>query len=169
MDVKGNIKFEVGLREPCVIDHSIKAARTIILHPYRNEPLLSAYGVRVIDIKEAIAEKLRAALTRRTPAIRDFYDLQYASGFLEIDFTDSELIELLRYKLTIPGNELLDFSTQRVRDLENQLDAELRPVLRSVDYDRFNLDQVLDIVTGVEEMLDSTNSRAGNRLQRGSK
>jgi len=158
LDVNGNIKFEVGLREHCVIDHSIKAARAIILHPYRNEPLLITYGVRVIDIKEAIAEKLRAALTRRTPAIRDFYDLQYASSFLEIDFTDSELIELLRYKLTIPGNELIEFSTQRVPDLKNQLDAELRPVLHSVDYDRFNLDQVLDIVIGVEEMLDSTNS-----------
>ena len=41
-----------------------------------------------MNIKEAFAEKVRAALTRRDPAIRDFYDLHLAMKSEKIDFFD---------------------------------------------------------------------------------
>jgi len=41
------------------------------------ENIFDTHYINCIDLKESTAEKLRAALTRRTPAIRDFFDIWY--------------------------------------------------------------------------------------------
>ena len=40
--------------------------------------MVAPISVRSIDKIEALAEKFRAALSRREPAIRDFFDIDYA-------------------------------------------------------------------------------------------
>ena len=86
---------------------------------------------------EAYAEKTRAALTRREPAVRDFYDFDYAVqvGYLQPEAAD--FVALVRQKLAILGNEGIDVSDTRREQLVRQLEAELRPVLRPADFKAF--------------------------------
>jgi|WetSurMetagenome_2_1015567.scaffolds.fasta_scaffold225288_2 pimeloyl-ACP methyl ester carboxylesterase len=53
---------------------------------------------------EAFTEKFRAALTCRDVAIRDFYDIDYASRKLDLHIDDGELIRLVKQKLSVPPN-----------------------------------------------------------------
>ncbi len=72
------IKIEIGIREPLLLSSVTGEARTIVVNPFSGQPLLPVFTVQAMDMKEAYAEKVRAALTRRKPAIRDFFDLFYA-------------------------------------------------------------------------------------------
>ena len=53
---------------------------------------------------EAYAEKFRAAMTRREPAIRDFFDLAYAVRDMALNTQDAEFISMVATKLAVPGN-----------------------------------------------------------------
>jgi len=72
------IKIEVGLREPVLTPEVQAGAQTLLLNPLVNAPMVPAVQVSCLSREEAMAEKLRAALTRRDVAIRDFYDMDYA-------------------------------------------------------------------------------------------
>jgi predicted nucleotidyltransferase component of viral defense system len=72
------IKVEVSLREPLLAPVIDGAARTMLQNPLTNSPLVMPITVRCIEKIEALAEKFRAALSRREPAIRDFFDIDYA-------------------------------------------------------------------------------------------
>jgi len=97
-------------------------------------------------MKEAIAEKLRAALTRVEPAIRDFFDIDYLATRNKMDLNDQHLSELLAEKLKVPGNPPIDMSPARKEKLKTQINTELKPVLRPEDFESFELDRALDIV-----------------------
>ncbi|MBA3572033.1 MAG: nucleotidyl transferase AbiEii/AbiGii toxin family protein [Pyrinomonadaceae bacterium] len=103
--------------------------------------------MRCISEIEAFAEKFRAALSRRQVAIRDFYDLDYGIRKLLLRPEDAQMVELLRQKLAIPGNEPLDTSEQRLAELRQQVEAQLRPVLRESDFREFDLERAFRIVT----------------------
>src|SRR5690606_21503223 len=90
--------------------------------------------------EEAYAEKIRAALSRKTPAIRDLFDIDYAIREAKIFPNSKYLHALARRKLAIPGNGAIDLSGTRRTALRNQLETDLRPVLRPQDYDEFNFD-----------------------------
>ena len=72
------IKVEVSLREPLLLTPRQGVAQTILQNPLTNHAMVAPIAVRSIDANEAWAEKFRAALSRREPAIRDFYDVDYA-------------------------------------------------------------------------------------------
>ena len=78
-------------------------ARTLLIDPFRQAAAVAPLEVPVLSYRETYAEKLRAALTRREPAIRDFYDIDHGvrSGRLKTD--DRRLIDLVRRKLAVPG------------------------------------------------------------------
>jgi predicted nucleotidyltransferase component of viral defense system len=147
------IKLEVGIREPLISPPVYTSARTIAVNPFSGEPLLSSFTVRAMAIREAYAEKLRAALTRREPAIRDFFDLFYAVREVKLDFNNTEFINTLMAKLQVPGNEPVDVSAERKRELDRQLEGQLRPVLRPADFVRFNLDEAFELVRKVAETI----------------
>jgi predicted nucleotidyltransferase component of viral defense system len=140
------IKIEVGLREPLLMAAQTNLANAILLNPVSDRPLLNPVSLNCISEKEAFAEKFRAALTRRDVAIRDFYDIEYASRKLGINRGDRELIKLIGQKLSIPGNLPPDVSQQRLNILRQQLEAQLRPVLREKDYSIFDLERAIVIV-----------------------
>jgi predicted nucleotidyltransferase component of viral defense system len=135
------IKIEVSLREPLLTLVSDGAARTVLRSPFTNSPMVAPIAVRCIDKIEALAEKFRAALSRREPAIRDFFDIDYAvrKGGLRPDETD--FIDQVEQKLAISGNDPVDVSEQRLAALSRQVESELRPVLREQDYVEFDLDR----------------------------
>jgi hypothetical protein len=51
--------------------------------------------------------------------------------------------------LDVPGNGAIDVSDTRLQALRQQLDAQLKPVLRSRDFSRFALDRAFDVVRAV--------------------
>lgn len=140
------IKIEVGLREQSLMPAVQMKARTLLLNPFTRKPLVPDIQLATLSMKEAMAEKLRAALTRREPAIRDFFDIYYLVSRKKLDLKDMHLVELLAEKLKVPGNSPIDVSPVRKEKLKAQIKTELKPVLRPVDFERFNLDNAFEIV-----------------------
>ena len=139
------IKVEVSLREPLLAPAIDAPAQTILRNPLTNRPMVMPLPVRSIDKTEALAEKFRAALSRREPAIRDFFDIDYAvrKGGFRPD--NAEFIDQVGQKLAIPGNDPVDVSKTRLDALRRQVEPELRPVLRDQDFAEFNLDHAFEI------------------------
>lgn len=140
------IKVEVGIREPLLLPAESRTARTIVMNPFSGRPLLPPFTVCAMTMREGYAEKCRAALTRKEPAIRDFYDLFYAVRETKLDPQDPDLLGLVREKLIVPGNPPVDISARRKRELEPQLEGQLKPVLRPTDFVKFNLDEAFELV-----------------------
>lgn len=149
------IKVEIALREPLLTASIVGAAHTIIRNPVSGAPMIPVISVPSISQAEAMAEKLRAALSRREVAIRDFYDVDYAVRHLGVNPKKQGLIDLVRQKLAVSGNELVDVSADRMTALRSQLTTQLRPVLRSRDFDTFDLDRAIAIVTAVAASLET--------------
>jgi len=140
------IKIEVGLREPLLKPANRAEARTLILDPITGAPLVPPFPLRCLSLEEAMAEKLRAALSRREAAIRDFYDVDYAVRRLGLRAQDPELTGLVRKKLGVPGNDPVDVSAARLAVLRRQIDAQLKPVLRDRDLAEFDLERAFAAV-----------------------
>lgn len=147
----GTIKIEVGLREPLLTPAANQPAKTILIDPISHEPMVPPITVRCISKMEAFAEKFRAALTRREPAIRDFYDIDYSVRKLALDPRDEKMVQLVRQKLDVPGNDAVDVSNQRLAALRQQVEPELKPVLREIDFQEFELERAFRIVAELAE------------------
>jgi predicted nucleotidyltransferase component of viral defense system len=143
---EGAISIEISLREPLLTPAVTGAAQTILLDPVSRESFVPAVSVPCISKSEAIAEKFRAALTRRDAAIRDFYDLDYAVRKHDARTEDLELIRLVKQKLAVPGNEPVNMGPDRLAELRRQLDTRLKPVLRERDFSEFDLDRAYEMV-----------------------
>lgn len=140
------IKIEVALREPLLLDPLNDLAQTILLDPVSRKPLLKPLEVRCIAKMEAFAEKFRAALSRREVAVRDFFDLDYAVRRLGLQSGNPELVDLVRRKLSVPGNEPVDVSATRLAALRQQVGPQLQPVLRAEDFAEFDLERAFQTV-----------------------
>ncbi|MBP7529552.1 MAG: nucleotidyl transferase AbiEii/AbiGii toxin family protein [Syntrophorhabdaceae bacterium] len=151
------IKFEVGLREPLLDNPAQGMAKTILLHPVRKIPLLRSIRIPCMSLREAMAEKFRAALTRREVAIRDFYDIDYLVRSTDFDFLDDDFVNLIKAKLALPGDGSPDVSDVRFAGLESQLGSQLKPVLRSGDFEQFDLKRILAIIKNVAGALGQPN------------
>jgi len=145
------IKIEIGLRELLLTPAFDGAARTALLDPVSGRPMVPPVALRCISRMEAFAEKFRAALSRREVAIRDFYDIDYALRRLDLQPQDPALVELVRLKLAMPGNEPADVSEARLAALRRQLDAQLKPVLRDRDFAEFDLERAFRTVGQMAE------------------
>lgn len=147
------IKIEIGLREPLLTPVFDGAAKTALLDPVSGQPMVPPLAVPCISRMEAFAEKFRAALSRREVAIRDFYDIDYAVRRLDLQARDPALIELVRQKLAVPGNEPADASEARLAILRRQLDSRLKPVLRGADFTEFDLERAFQTVAQMAEKI----------------
>jgi predicted nucleotidyltransferase component of viral defense system len=149
------VKIEVGLREPLLTPVFNGMARTLLLDPISGRPMTPTVPLPCISQKEAMAEKLRAALSRREVAIRDFYDIDYAIRRLDLHPLEPSLIELVRQKLAVPGNDPVDISAARLAALRQQLDSQLKPVLRKEDFAEFDLESAFRMVADVAARVGS--------------
>jgi len=153
-DEAARIKLEVGLREKPLMPPVQMKARTLLLNPFTRKSLVPDIDLTTLSMKEAIAEKIRAALTRLEPAIRDFFDIDYLVSQHQLDLTDHHLFALLTEKLKVPGNLPIDLSSTRKEKLKTQINTELKPVLRPVDFESFDLDRTFDIVARMSHLLE---------------
>jgi predicted nucleotidyltransferase component of viral defense system len=148
-----HILIEVSLREPLLLPAMPMPAKTLLLDPITDQALAPNVEMDCILMLEAMAEKLRATLSRREVAIRDFYDLDYAVQRLNLDPTDERLAGLLREKLAVPGNAAACVCPERFAPLRRQLHTRLRPVLREEDFVAFDLDRAIQLVVAIAETL----------------
>ncbi len=153
------VKVEVGLREPLLSPVYSGMARTLLLNPISGQPMVKAISVPCLSLEEAMAEKLRAALSRREVAIRDFYDIDYAIRRFSLDIQDPALLALVRGKLSVYGNKPVDVSGSRLAALRQQLSSRLKPVMRAQDMEAFDLEAVFQKVAAVASSLANTNLR----------
>jgi predicted nucleotidyltransferase component of viral defense system len=140
------IKIEISLREPVLLPSQILLARTLLQDPYSNQPAFPEVKVRALSLREAYAEKVRAALTRRDPAIRDFFDIDNAVERGVFDCRDQAILDLVAEKLSVAGNDAVDTSDRKIEILVAQIAPQLRPVLRPADYERFDLQRVIALL-----------------------
>jgi predicted nucleotidyltransferase component of viral defense system len=151
--VDETIKVEIALREPLLVEPINAGAATLLLDPFDEHPLAPAILTTAMALLEALAEKFRAALSRREPAIRDFFDLDWAVRSGLVDPADAALPSLVQSKLAVPGNAQADVSAERLVAVRRQLDADLRPVLRPADFAAFDLDRTFALVSDMAARL----------------
>ena len=142
---KETIKIEISLREPLITPAVNGEAQTLLRNPITNKPLVSPISLPCIAKTEALAEKFRAALSRREPAVRDFYDIDRAVRKSGLQPESTAFVEQVRQKLAVPGNDPVDVSEQRLAALRQQVEPQLRSVLREEDFSEFDLDRAFDI------------------------
>jgi len=149
IDKQESIKIEIGIREPILLPSMIRETRTIVVNPFSGGPLLPVFTVQAMELKEAYAEKVRAALTRREPAIRDLFDLFNAVHKMNLDLDASDFLIMVKKKLEIPGNTPVDISVEYKQELVRQLEGQLRPVLRPADFESFDMDKAFEIIVRI--------------------
>ena len=153
IEKKEKIKIEVGIREPLLRPPEFRLASTIAMNPFSGQPLLPPFKVGAMTLQEAYAEKTRAAITRKKPAIRDFFDLFHAVRKKGLNTQGPDFLGMVKAKMDVPGNEPFDLSEGRKQELSRQLEGQLKPVLRPSDFDGFNLNEALELVRNITEAL----------------
>jgi predicted nucleotidyltransferase component of viral defense system len=144
-----SIKIEISLREPLLLPHFAGEAKTLLLDPASGNRLIPLKNVRCIARTEAFAEKFRAALSRRGAAVRNFFDLDYAVRTLGLYPDDANLIKLVRQKMSITKTDRIDVSDTRLSALRQQVEPQLRSVLRAEEFAAFDLQRSIDLVVGM--------------------
>ncbi len=147
------IKIEVGLREPLLMPVANHPAETILLDPISRRPMVAPVSPPCISKVEAFAEKFRAALSRREVAIRDFYDIDYAVRKLGLHPQGEAMVRLVSRKLDVSGHAPVDVSGERLTALRQQLDPQLRPVLREGDFHEFDVERAFRAVVEMAKRL----------------
>lgn len=149
------IRIEVGLRETTATPLHQGGVRTLLLNPLSRQELIAPFLVPCLSYPEAMAEKLRAALCRRDPAIRDFFDVDHAVQYGGFDPLASDSMDLLRIKLSVPRAGAVNITRERLVQLERQVEPELRPFLRPPAFAQFDLARAFETVCTVATELGS--------------
>ena len=145
-----NIKLEVSLRQTPIEKPVHNAITHFYKDPFTGEDLIPKNKILSLTYNEAIAEKLKAAITRKEVAIRDYYDLWFISE-AKFDFKDRHFLSIFKkkleeekYRANYSNNFGLD--QKSIELLHRQISTELIPVIRigeSFDlnkvFERFNV------------------------------
>ncbi len=122
------IKIDISLKWRLSLPQRPGKIQSVFIDSVYEESLFSQeHTIACIDIRESLAEKMRAALTRREPAIRDFFDIWYARSLWGFDFSDPVFLSILREKIQEMNYA---YTLEENRDLLiRQIKTDLRPVL----------------------------------------
>ena len=139
---KNTIKIEFGVEK--IWERESLKAKTLLVDPIAQKPIIPDFLITGLSLKEAYSEKIRAALSREKPAVRDIFDIHYAlkkhligtKGLVKIH----EINPMVKYKLKVL-NRKIDLSSHRKKELLSQLQTDLKPVLRQKDFEDFNFEQ----------------------------
>lgn len=158
LNKKESIKLEIGLRFNPILPAVTKKVNHKFLHPFTKEPLFDARSVNCLALKELIAEKLRAAATRKIIAGRDFYDVGYLLK-KRFNFKDEELLSLFKKKLEEDGfsSDLKEYrvnlgrTDKEIEEMKARVEDELFPVLTIDEQKKFDMQKVLDSLKLAQE------------------
>ena len=156
---KSTIKIEFGIQEKIWERESFRA-KTLLMDSITQKPVLSDFRVTGLSLKEAYSEKIRAALSRRKPAIRDIFDIYYAlktsfinerRGLIKIH----DISPMVKYKLKTL-NRTIDLSDERKKDFLSQLQTDLKPVLRQKDFEDFDFEKAWSWLKNLEQEISKS-------------
>jgi hypothetical protein len=141
------IKIDISLKKNLKLSPVKRQIHTIFVDKILEEPIFGEHFINCIDLVEAVAEKIRAGLTRTYPAIRDFFDIWFIKKNAEIDFTSTELKALVNTKLA-DVNYAYTISEENFSLLEKQIITDLKPVLSKewLHFSKDDLREVYDLV-----------------------
>lgn len=139
-----NLKLEISLRQIPIE----KPVHNVITHfykdPFTGEDLIPKSKILSLTYNEAVAEKLKAAITRKEVAIRDYYDLWFIAE-AKFDFKNKHFLSVFKRKLE-EEKYRADYShnfgldNKSIELLRSQISTELIPVIRIGE--TFDLDKV---------------------------
>ncbi|MCL5730441.1 MAG: nucleotidyl transferase AbiEii/AbiGii toxin family protein [Candidatus Pacearchaeota archaeon] len=129
-----NVKIEISLRQPPIDKLVYNLVKHFYKDPFTNKDLIPSNKILSLSLKEAVAEKLKAALTRRNLAIRDYYDLWHIAE-TKFDFQDAHFVSLFKKKLKNEGytgdySKNFGLREESMSLLRHQIATELMPVIR---------------------------------------
>jgi len=113
--------------------------KDIFTHPLTGERLFDDQTIQCISLEEAMAEKVRAWLTRKKPAIRDLYDIRYAKKHW---FVFETIMDLIKYKVDEVWWEIVLYDAYD--ELKKQIETDLVPVIHNAD--TFEFDDTFEFV-----------------------
>ena len=137
------IKIDISLKGKRALPPKPGKIQSIFVDTIYEEPLFAQeHTISCIDLTESLAEKMRAALTRREPAIRDFFDIWYVREFTDFDFGSDVFRSLVAIKLReVEYSYTIDDNREF---LQRQILTDLRPILTE-DYG-FDFQDIYDFV-----------------------
>lgn len=140
------IKIEISLRQPPLDKPVYTEIKHFYQDPFTGEDLFPSGKILSLSWNEAVAEKLKAAISRKDVAIRDYYDLWHIAEF-GFDFHNEKFITLFKRKVADEGyigDYRKDFglSADKLSFLRKQVHAALMPVIRAGE--EFDLEKVLE-------------------------
>lgn len=141
-----NIKLEISLRQMPVEKPVYNVINHFYKDPFTKKDLIPQNKILSLTYNEAVAEKLKAAITRKEVAIRDYYDLWFISE-AKFDFKNRQFLSIFRkklneekYRANYSNNFGLDQNS--IELLYQRIETELLPVIRKDE--SFNLDKVFE-------------------------
>lgn len=140
------IKLEVSLRQPPIDKPVLSVIKHFYQDPFTGKDLIPTHKVLSLSFKEAVAEKLKAAITRKDVAIRDYFDLWHIAE-AKFDFHDIHFVSIFKKKLADEGHEKKEYrhnfglNEETLNLLRGQVETDLAPVIRAGE--QFDLDKVL--------------------------
>ena len=143
---EGSINIEISLRQRPIDEPVYNTVKHFYKDPFTGKNLIPANKILALSLNEAVAEKLKAAITRRDLAVRDYYDLWYIAE-AEFDFHDKKFLAIFRKKLkdeAYKGDFKHNFGLgeKAIKDLYKQIETDLMPVIRLREH--FDLDKVFE-------------------------
>ena len=150
------MKVQVAVREPIIESPVSCNGRTLLRHPISAVGLDIRLSLCVLSLHETYAEKVRAALTRTPPAVRDIFDIDHAVRTGRLDLSQPGFLSLVRQELAVPGNAAVDTSRTRRKSIRDQLETHLKPVLRSSDYADFDVERAFAKVEQLTAVIRGT-------------
>jgi len=138
-----NIKIEIGLRQPPIDEPVYSPIKHFYQDPFTGEDLIPASKVLSLSFNEAVAEKLKAAITRKDVVIRDYYDLWHILR-AKFDFGNTRFVEIFKKKLADEGykgtfTHRFGLNEDKIALLYRQVETDLMPVARADE--QFDLDK----------------------------
>lgn len=133
-DIQQTIKVEISYTNKQYLATQNRDIQSIFLDPVTEDEIFQSQSINCLSLQEMMAEKMRAALTRQYPAIRDFFDIRYvkSQGF---DF--GTIRSLIDNK--VDESDTWYTLQDSYADLKTQIPDKLNPVLwkniSSFDFD----------------------------------
>ena len=146
------VKIEFAVQES-ILEKENLMAQTLLMNLLTQNPVVPTFLVQGLSLKEAYSEKIRAALSRVNPAIRDIFDVHYAVKNRLIKIKD--MIPIVKHKLDIL-NRKIDLSDSRKTEFLNQLQKELNPVLRQKDFEKFDFEKAWSMLKILEKEISKS-------------
>jgi len=130
------IKIDIHLQKNLMIKTQKLPIKHIFTDTITGDSIFEVKHIHCMHLDEAMAEKVRAGLTRQDPAIRDFFDVWHAKN----QWYDFHKIKDFIYKKVKEAGNIYTLEANYA-NLKRQIDMDLAPVLGNDIWD-FDFDQI---------------------------